>query len=208
VSGTTTRPQPDATSEQILLRRLRRHDEAAFNEIVLCYQDRVFGLCLRMLGSRDEAEEIAQEVFCTVFRTVRQFRGESKFSTWLYRVTLNHCKNRMKYLGRRHYRETRSIEDVQESRFDDTTLPVDSGRPDRRLEGAELQRLVGEEILALEEEQRALLLLRDVQELSYAEIVEISGLPEGTVKSRLHRARMALKERLTRRLGRSEPDGA
>ena len=194
----------EEAAEQVLLRRLRRRDEQAFNELVLRYQDRVFGLCLRMLGNRDEAEDIAQEVFCTVFKSVRSFRGESKFSTWLYRVTLNHCKNRLKYLGRRHYRETRSIEDVAESRFDDTAALPRTGRPDQRMEQAELQRLVGEAIAALEEEQRALLLLRDVQELSYQEIVEITGLPEGTVKSRLHRARMALKERLGRRLGRAE----
>ena len=126
-----TTPDP---SEQVLLRRVRRREEQAFNELVLRYQDRVFGLCLRMLGNRAEAEEIAQEVFCTVFKTVRQFRGESKFSTWLYRVTLNHCKNRLKYLGRRHYRETRSLDDVQESRFDDSALPRQEGRPDQRLE--------------------------------------------------------------------------
>ena len=195
-------------SEQVLLRRVRRRDEQAFNELVLRYQDRVFGLCLRMLGHRAEAEEIAQEVFCTVFKTVRQFRGESKFSTWLYRVTLNHCKNRLKYLGRRHYRETRSLDDVQESRFDESALPRQPGRPDQRLEEALLQRLVGEEIVGLDEEQRALLLLRDVQELSYSEIMEITGLPEGTVKSRLHRARMALKARLQRRLGRTDSNGS
>ena len=196
------------TSEQILLRRVRRREEPAFNELVLRYQDRVFGLCLRMLNNRAEAEEIAQEVFCTVFKTVRQFRGDSKFSTWLYRVTLNHCKNRLKYLGRRHYRETSSLDDVQETSFDDSAMPRQPGRPDQQLEAAQLQQLVGQEIVKLDEEQRALLLLRDVQELSYTEIMEITGLPEGTVKSRLHRARMALKARLQRRLGRTDSNGS
>ena len=103
---------PDAE----LVERFLDGDEQAFNQLVLNYQNRVYGLCYRFLGNLDEAEEVAQEVFLTVYRSLRDFRGESRFSTWLYRVTVNHCKNRVKYLGRRGYFQSDSIEE-----------PVDTG---------------------------------------------------------------------------------
>src|SRR6476620_2862783 len=88
--------------ERSLLRRLRERDERAFRELVEAHRDRVYNITFRMLGNRAEAEDVAQEVFIAVFKTIDTFREESKFSTWLYRVTVNHCKNRIKYLARRH----------------------------------------------------------------------------------------------------------
>ena len=85
-----------------LVRRLRERDERAFRELVAEHRDRVYNLTYRMLGNRAEAEDVAQEVFISVFKTVDSFREEAKLSTWLYRVTVNHCKNRIKYLARRH----------------------------------------------------------------------------------------------------------
>src|SRR5580692_12148567 len=94
--------------ERSLLRRLRDRDERAFRELIEGHRDRVFNITYRMLGNRAEAEDVAQEVFITVFKTIDSFREESKFSTWLYRVTVNHCKNRIKYLSRRpDYRRDR-----------------------------------------------------------------------------------------------------
>src|SRR6266545_8414656 len=90
-----------------LVRRLKDREERAFREMVEEYGDRVFGLTYRMLGNREEAEDLAQEVFITIFKSIDSFRGDSKFSTWLYRITANHCKNRIKYLARRHDREDR-----------------------------------------------------------------------------------------------------
>ena len=98
--------------ERLLLRRLRERDERAFRELVEEYQDRVFNLLYRMIGGREEAEDLAQEVFVTVFKSIEQFRGESKLSTWLYRVAVNHCKNRIKYLVRRHDRKTGTLDDA------------------------------------------------------------------------------------------------
>ena len=93
--------------ERSLLRRLRDRDERAFRELIDGHRDRVYNITFRMLGNRAEAEDVAQEVFITVFKTIETFREESKFSTWLYRVTVNHCKNRIKYLARRHDRDRR-----------------------------------------------------------------------------------------------------
>src|ERR1700733_14918550 len=95
-----------AIREALLLRRLRARDERAFEEVVVLYRDRVFGLILRMVGNREEAEDLAQEVFITVLKSIDSFRGDAKFSTWLYRIAANHTKNRMKYLKRRAYKTT------------------------------------------------------------------------------------------------------
>jgi RNA polymerase sigma-70 factor, ECF subfamily len=191
--------------ERLLLRRLRDRDEKAFREIVDLYRDRVYNISYRMLGSRTEAEDVSQEVFITVFKHIEQFRGDSKFSTWLYRVAANHCKNRIKYLARRHDRGHAELDEQQIEEGDTAagaalTAPPQSPRPDRQLEGAELEHLMQEAIAALDEEHRLLVVLRDVEDLSYEEICEITGLAEGTVKSRLHRARLVLRKKMQKHL--------
>src|SRR5512138_3110134 len=100
--------------ERALLVRLRERDEDAFTEVVQEYQNKVFNLVFRMIGNKEEAEDLAQEVFVTVFRHIDQFRGDAKFSTWLYRIAANHCKNRIKYLSRRHDRDTGVLDDAAE----------------------------------------------------------------------------------------------
>ncbi len=185
--------------ENRLIERLKSRDEAAFNEIVGLYQSRVYNLVYRMLGSREEAQDVAQEVFITVFKAIHLFRGESKFSTWLYRIATNHCKNRLKYLGRRAVYPKTPLDDLSERDQLESASMSTSGtvdRPDRLLEGVEVERLLQEAMVELDEDHRLLIVLRDIQNLSYQEIAEITQLAEGTVKSRLHRARAALRERL------------
>jgi len=187
--------------ERMLLRRLRERDERAFRELVDEHRDKVFNLTYRMLGNRAEAEDVAQEVFISVFKTIDTFREESKFSTWLYRVAVNHCKNRIKYLSRRHDRDQDELDDgIDHATAAAATSANPSPRPDRALEGAQLEKLLQEEIAQLEDDHRILVVLRDVEDLSIEEICEITGLPDGTVKSRLHRARMALRKRLARHM--------
>jgi RNA polymerase sigma-70 factor (ECF subfamily) len=190
-------------SERMLLGRLVKRDEEAFSQIVRSYGDRVYNLVLRLVGSPAEAEDVAQEVFVTVFKSIDTYRGEAKLSTWILRIAANHSKNRIKYLSRR-----RTTSHEGRDGTDATDLP-DEGRapaqahfaaPDVMLEAAETERLLQDAIGRLDEEQRLLVVLRDVEELSYDEIVEITGLPEGTVKSRLHRARMSLKDLLEGKL--------
>lgn len=188
--------------ERRLIRRLQQRDEKAFREIVELYGDQVYNLTYRMMGSREDAEDLAQEVFITVFKSIDSFRGDSKLSTWLYRVTINHCKNRIKYLARRHDRQKSEYEDGATRQGVDggLTAPTALPRPDKHIEGMELEGLMQECIASLEEEHRLLIVLRDVQELSYEEISAITNLPEGTVKSRLHRARMALRKKLLKHM--------
>jgi RNA polymerase sigma-70 factor (ECF subfamily) len=186
-----------SVAERLLIGRLKERDEDAFGEIVRLYGDKVFNLVYRMIGSRAEADDIAQEVFITVFKTIDTFRGEAKFSTWLLRIAANQSKNRLKYLARRAT-EPEGLDGA--GALDVAAVPhalplsgqVDG--PDVLAEAAELDGLLQRGIAALDEEQRLLVILRDVEEMSYDEIGEVTGLPEGTIKSRLHRARMALKE--------------
>ncbi|MEO8699821.1 MAG: sigma-70 family RNA polymerase sigma factor [Kofleriaceae bacterium] len=185
--------------ERSLLRRLRDRDERAFRELLEGHRDRVYNITYRMLGNRAEAEDVAQEVFITVFKTIDTFREESKFSTWLYRVTVNHCKNRIKYLARRHDRDRDELDEMSGTVNGATDgAPARAPQPDRALEGTQMEALLRDAILTLDEEHREVVVLRDIEDLSIEEICEITKLPDGTVKSRLHRARLALRKKLQR----------
>ena len=197
-------PDAEDLSERKFIERLARRDERAFNELVELYEARVFRLLLRMLGRRDEAEDMAQEVFVQIFKAITTFRGDSKLSTWIYRVSVNLCKNRMKYLSRRHTEGEDELEPVAERAPLDEAKGVtfgDVAQPDRLVEGYQLERVLQICIAELEPDFREVLILRDVEDLSYDELVEITGLPEGTVKSRLHRARGMLKLSVERKMG-------
>jgi RNA polymerase sigma-70 factor, ECF subfamily len=187
-----------AELERTLLRRLRDRDEQAFRELIEGHRDRVFNITYRMLGNRSEAEDVAQEVFITVFKTIDSFREESKFSTWLFRVTVNHCKNRIKYLARRHDRDREELDETQHEVNGAAAGPPAHAAPDRALAGAQLEALLQDAIAKLDDDHRVVVVLRDVEDLTIEEICEITGLPDGTVKSRLHRARLALRKKLAR----------
>ena len=159
-----------SVAERLLISRLKDRDERAFNEIVRAHGDKVFSLVYRMIGNRAEAEDLAQEVFVTVFKRRRTDAG--------------------------------GLDDLAEERMSDVgRAPVQSQihGPDVLLEAAELDQLMQKAIETLDEEHRLLIILRDVEELSYEELGEVTGLAEGTIKSRLHRARMTIKEYLARR---------
>ena len=185
-----------------LVRRLKAGDERAFQEMVLTYQDRVFGLVYRMLGNRQEAEDVAQEVFISVYRGIGNYRGEGKLYTWMYRIASNTCKNRIKYLKGRNFHRATDIDDTPAAHLaGNDGGPVHSLQsqvpgPEAHIEGMRLEDAIQIELNNLDPEHRLLIVLRDVQGLSYADILKITGLNQGTLKSRLHRARLALKDRL------------
>ena len=196
-------PYEMSLGERLFLTRLRARDERAFQELVGDYGDRVFNLVLRMVADRAEAEDIAQEVFVTVWKSIDTYRGEAKLSTWLLRIAANHAKNRIKYLARRAT-DKGGLDDAPESAMADLgKAPAQAhvSSPEAALEAAERGTALEQAIASLDEDHRLVLVLRDIEELAYEEICEITGLPEGTVKSRIHRARLALKERLGRERG-------
>jgi RNA polymerase sigma-70 factor (ECF subfamily) len=143
-------------------------------------------------------------VFVQVFKAIGSFRGDSKLSTWIYRIAVNLCKNRAKYLRVRHTGEQDELEAVAEH------VPLGDApranvaqvsRPDEALGGKQVEQIVQRAILAIDPEFRECLVLRDVEEMSYEDIGEVTGLPPGTVKSRIHRARAMLREIVERELG-------
>jgi len=186
-----------------LVRRFVEGDRQAFEELVVRHQNRVYGFCLRLLGSPSLAEEAAQEVLVKVFKYLPRFRGESKFTTWLYRVTLNHCRNVQAYRARRHEKRHDSL-DAETTDDEGSTRKKELAdtRPDAEedLLLAERLAMMKEELAKLDPIWKEILLLRDVEGQSYEEIGMALELPPGTVKSRIHRARTELKTRLNRRI--------
>ncbi len=175
--------------------------ESVFDELVTRYKDRIFNLCYRFLGDREEANDCAQEIFVKVYRSLKGFRLESAFSTWLYRVAVNACKNKLASAEYRYKKKTVSMDTgVQNDSGDDCPVQVPdvSLSPVTQLERSEKNRLIQEAIESLPEDQRKVVILRDIEQCSYEEISLITGYNLGTVKSRISRARQALSERLRR----------
>lgn len=178
--------------EKGLIEQCRNGDVAAFENLVLLYEKKVFNVAYRILGNKDDASEIAQEVFVKVFVSINQFKGKSSFSTWIYRITVNMCLDEIRKRKKAsiiYINEGISLDDGEV----EMQIAADAPGPDEMAELSELQRTVTKAILLLSEEQRTVIILRDIQGLSYKEIAEIIKCPSGTVKSRVNRARAALK---------------
>jgi RNA polymerase sigma-70 factor (ECF subfamily) len=174
-----------------LVERLRAGEARAFEELVRAYQHRVFSVAFRMLGSGAEAEEVAQEVFVRVHRSIGTFRGDAALSTWLYAITSRVCLTRLASGERKVAREG-----------EQALLRLADDRPDATATIEERERALAlhRAIAELPEDRRVVVVLRDIEGLSYDDVAAALGLEVGTVKSRLHRARMELKERLEKLL--------
>lgn len=178
-------------NERDLVLRAKRGDQDAFEQLVLDNQNRIYSLALRLMGDREEAADLAQEAFLKAWQGLPTFQGESSFSTWLYRLTSNVCIDALRRNRRRQaVAETVSLDD------DDSWIePADwEGDPQRLLERAELSRAVERGLEALPDHFRQVLVLRELSGLSYQEIGTAMELDLGTVKSRIARARVALRK--------------
>ena len=173
-------------NEILLISRARGGDREAFGELVEQYRDNVYRLAYRMCGNAYDADEAAQEAFVAAWRALPNFRGDAKFSTWLYRLTTNAAIDVMR-------REKRH-QTVGDGEMVD--LADDADSPQETVERTEQQEAVQKALSTLSEEYREVLLLRYMEELDYAEIAEVLQLPSGTVKSRINRAKAALKAAL------------
>ncbi|MFZ5471108.1 MAG: RNA polymerase sigma factor [Myxococcota bacterium] len=181
---------PEVISEAMLVSRLRRKDPTAFELLVRAHQDRVFDFCVRMLADREEAHDAVQDIFVNIHQNLERFRMDAKLSTWIFRISKNHCLNRLKYLKRRGRGRSDEFGEVSEGVLNEAVGAPQ--KPDEALQAARERQLVQKAIARLDEDHRVLVALRDIEGLSYDEIMEITELPEGTVKSRLHRAREKL----------------
>lgn len=189
--------------DRLQLERLKRRDEAAFERLILDHQDAIVRYLYGILGNREDALELAQEVFLAAFRFIDNFRGDCSLRSWLFKIALNLSKNHFRYRDRRHIRQTSSFDDAFE-RADMRPVGSISTNPEQLAEGKEMEFLLNQGLQELSLEFREALILRDVELLSYEEIAELTGLPDGTVKSRIHRARMQLTQYM-RKMTREDP---
>lgn len=193
----------NSNDESRLVERARRGDTEAFEALISQYEKRVYGLAFRLTGNHEDASDMAQEAFVRVYMSLPDFRGDSSFGTWLTRIVHNACKDELR---RRRRQRVSSLDEPMDK--DDGEMsrqwadPADG--PEQAFERTELRRLVRETVLSLDEDHRDILILRDFQDLTYEQIRDVLGLSLGTVKSRLNRARAALREALRSRLGDRE----
>lgn len=185
-------------ADTLLIRSCLAGERIAFDRLVLRYKDRVFNLCLRLLGDYHDANDCAQETFIKMYRALPRFRFESAFSTWLYRIAVNTCKSSRSSLSFRMKKKTVSFDGLDAGA--QQNLESASGNPhptpEQELERRERERVLQEAIDTLSRDHRTLVVLRDVEGLSYDEIGRITGLNLGTVKSKLSRARLKLRKKL------------
>ncbi len=179
----------EAISDAECVRKLQRGETDAFEILIRRHQKTIFNLVYRMLGDYDEAAEISQETFLSAYRAIGNFRGESNFSTWLYRIALNHATTRRKSLNTRQQRNV-ALENAEPA-IDSHPGPAES------MEKKEIRQRVQQALNRLEPEDATVILLRDLQDVPYDEVARVLEIPIGTVKSRLHRARQALRSELS-----------
>lgn len=179
------------------VQKVQAGDTDAFEVLIKRHEKMVFNLLYRMLGDYEDASEVAQEVFLSAFRSIRRFRAESSFSTWLYRIAVNQAKNRRKSTAILQQRTVPlEVSDPEGDGGPIASLFHQGPYPAQEAEAEEIHDRVHRELNRLDPDDRLLILLRDLQDVPYEEMTKILDVPLGTVKSRLHRARQALKTRL------------
>lgn len=179
------------TDDQSLIQRARRGDLEAFNSLVLQYQDSVYHVAYRIMGDPQSASDVVQEAFITAFRRLDTFRGGS-FKAWLMRIATNQCYDELRRIKRR---PATSVEDLGDPERDDAPdLPDQSDLPEQVAQQRELQRAIAQCIQSLGPDQRAVIVMSDIEEMNYQEIADAVGANLGTIKSRLSRARAAVRD--------------
>jgi RNA polymerase sigma-70 factor (ECF subfamily) len=189
----------DRTNDQALVERVQQGDKRAFDALVLKYQSRVVKVITRYLRDPVEALDLAQEAFIKAYRALPNFRGESAFYTWLYRIAINTAKNHVVAQGRRP--PTDDVEASEAEFYEGPSALKDTSTPERMVLRDEIERVVFEAIDALPEDLRTAITLRELEDMSYEEIAEVMNCPIGTVRSRIFRAREAIDKKLKPLLG-------
>jgi RNA polymerase sigma-70 factor (ECF subfamily) len=185
-----------STAEAVLIQRCAAGEESACAELVSSHERMVFQLALHLLGDRDEALDLSQEVFLRVFRTISSFRGQSALRTWIYRIAINQARNRQRWWRRR-----RRADQVQLEQYvldhGELRQPGDVDSPDRAFTRKEMAARLWAALDGLPFDQRTVIVLREIDGLSYEDIADSLDVAVGTVKSRLTRARQTLRRALS-----------
>ncbi len=178
-----------------LIRLFLEGSEEAFNRLVLAHQKKAYNIAFRFLGNHEDANEVAQDAFVRVYRNLHRFRGHSSFQTWLYKITLNLARNRYRKMKRRKEDKKVSLDNplTYEDGESIREVPDEMFSPERSIRSREIQEQVQEALEQIAPEHRQVVVLRHIEGLSYTEMSEILGCAEGTIKSRLHRARQELR---------------
>ncbi|MBV9866817.1 MAG: sigma-70 family RNA polymerase sigma factor [Abitibacteriaceae bacterium] len=184
-------------SDSYLVERALDNDLAAFEKLVSRYQSKIVSYATRMLSDADEAEDVAQEAFVKAYRSLESFRGASSFSTWLYRIATNLCIDRVRK-RKRSPQQAYSLDEPmdKEEERGGRDVPDDSGEPSKNIEREELKAQVRQTVAEMPEKLRSVLVMCDIQGMSYDDIAGILDCPIGTVKSRLFHARADLARRM------------
>jgi RNA polymerase sigma-70 factor, ECF subfamily len=200
--GSPHNPDSDA-QDLVLVKAIQRGQSQAWSALLIRYQDRLFGVCYRMVGDREMAADLTQDAMVRIIEGLSTYDGRSKLSTWMIRVTMNVCLSKMRSEKLRRHASLDAPPADRTGKGDPRPaidrLAADDMRepdPDLGVEGDDLRRLVAAALLRIAPEQRAILVLRDSRDLDYDQIAEVLNIPVGTVKSRLFRARAALREAL------------
>lgn len=181
--------------DELLVEQAKRGDVDAFEQLIGQHEKRVFNYAYRLTGNREDASDIAQEAFIRVYTSLSEFRGDASFTTWLYRIVHNACLDEIRKRQRQKFTSIDEPVALGDDQPLGKQLPGTEDGPEQALERVEIQRAVQESIQTLDEEFRAVIVMREIQGHSYNEIADALQINLGTVKSRLNRARTALKEK-------------
>jgi RNA polymerase sigma-70 factor (ECF subfamily) len=197
--------KPDAADDRKLVRAAQKGDGQAFRELVTKYQRRVYQLALGMMKDPDDAMDISQETFVRVHRYLPSFKGDSSFFTWTYRIAMNLCLDAQRRKGRA---ERIDAEEGDEAEIEAAMDPPSAALagPQRAALNTELKEKLDEALQSLSGNHRAILLLREVEGLSYEELAKVLGIRKGTVMSRLFHARLKMQKNLREYLGEDAPE--
>lgn len=185
-------------NDEDLIRSFLNNDQQSFNHLVRKYQDLVFNLCYRFFGDYDDANDCAQEIFVKIYKSLKGFKFQSSFSTWLYRISMNTCKSKRASLEYRLRKHSISLNMPRTDNPNSSPIEIrdDTYAPDKILFKKETESIIQKAIASLPAKQKVLVVLRDIDGLSYEEISQITELKLGTVKSKLARARNLLIKKL------------
>lgn len=193
----------DDNIDHELVKKVQKGDQQAFNLLVLKYQSRINQLISRFVRNQADVEDVAQEAFIKAYRALKNFRGDSQFYTWLYRIAINTAKNHLVATGRRSPAGA-SIDAQEAEQYEGAYALQETATPDREIQAEELQQTVTKAIASLPEDLRTAITLRELEGLNYEDIAMVMDCPVGTVRSRIFRAREAIDQQLKPLLGEIE----